>query len=259
MNRTNTPAENQKPRSVVAGPARSDRGRRLVGGVAAAVAAAAVGVVVWSCDPGGSGSSQPPTKPSPDSAETTDLAAAEGLAAAFAHHDAAGAAPYLAPGTTAPWPEWPVHLKRDAAWGVRYLMEPCTPTTTGSATTVFSCPFALHTLGSRKLGKGPFLDNTLTVVVSDGKVISAESEIPYQRNGVQRHLESVAGWIADNHPNNEHFLLQDEMNVKRAEWLRWVGLWKQYIRDYVAATNAAHEPDCAKRNHLMGSSACVVP
>jgi hypothetical protein len=146
-------AEHQKLQSTVAGQARSDRRRWVVGGVAAAAVAAAVAVVIWTSDPFGYRSSPPPTR-APDSTETTSLAAAEGVVAAFVNNDAAGAAPYLAPGTKAPWPEWPVHMKRDAAWGVKYLMEPCVPTTTTSDLTVFACPFAMHLLGSREVGKG---------------------------------------------------------------------------------------------------------
>jgi hypothetical protein len=161
------------------------------------------------------------------------------MAAAFANHDAAGAAPYLAPGTKAPWLVGAVAVKRDAAWGVKYLMEPCVPTTTDSLTTVFSCPFAMHLLGSREVGKGPFPDNVLTVYVSDGKVTSADNTMPFETNGLQRHLDSVFAWLAENHPKNKRFLLQDEVDVKPADWPRWAGLWKQYTRQYVAATNEA--------------------
>jgi hypothetical protein len=238
MNRTNTRAEHQKLQSVLADQARTGRRRWVVGGLAAAVVAAAVGVVLWSSDSGGHRSSPPPTN-APDSIETTSLAAAEGVAAAFVNHGTAGAAPYLAPGMKAPWAGWPASIRRDLAWGVKYLMEPCAPTTTDSLTTVFSCPFAMHLLGSREVGKGPFPDNVLNVDVSGGKVTSADSVIPFETNGVLRYLHSIYGWIGENHPKNEHFLLQDEVDVKRADWPRYSELWKQYVREYVAATNEA--------------------
>ena len=230
MNRTNTQVEHEKFQSVVADQARTDRRRWVAGGVAAGVAAAVVGAALWSSDLGGD-SSSPPVAQAPDA----DLATAEGFAAAFVAHDAAAAAQYLAPGTEAPWPDWRAEWKRNEAYGVEYLMKPCTEL----GASVFTCPYAMHLLGSREVGKGPFPDNTLTVTVIDGEVRSADSTIPFETNGVEQHLESVHAWIVENHPKDEPFLMKDEADLRPAEWPRWTRLWKQYTQEYVAATNQA--------------------
>ena len=243
MQRTNTLAEHQKLQSVVADQARTDSRRRwVVGGVAAAalvaVAGGAVGIAFSSSDPGGDPSS-PPIAQAPDSTGTADLPAAEGFAAAFADHDAAAAASYLAAGTEEPWDDWRAEWKRNAAWGVDYLMKPCTESSTTMDTTTFTCPFAMHLLGSREVGEGPFRGNTLWVAVTDGKVRWAESTIPFETNGVQRQLTSVDAWIAENHPKDAPFLQQEEQEVRPAEWPRWTRLWQQYTQEYIAATNKA--------------------
>ncbi len=237
MHSSNTEVEHQELPAVAERP-RIDRRRWVVGGFAAVVAAALIGVALWTFAPGGADTSSPPAQ-TPDSPGAADLAAAEGLVAAFVHHDAAGAAPYLATGTEAPWPEWSVHAQRDAAWGVEYLMEPCAETGRTSFSAVFYCPFTFHLLGSREVGNGPFTDNVLQVSVTDGKVTSAHRTIPYETNGVGEHLDSVMAWLGENHPENEAFLTKDEVELEPAEWPRWTRLWKQYTQEYVAATNEA--------------------
>jgi hypothetical protein len=244
MNRTRTDAETLSISPVVVDQARPAHRRWVVGGLAAAVAAAALGVFVSSGDSDTQRSSPPPAKAShssaaADSSAEADLAAAEGIAAAFDHHDTAWAASYLAPHT--PIPDWvgPVIVKRDLAWGATAIMRPCRATTTYASLTVFSCPFAIHLLGSREVGEGPFPHNTFTVDVSDGEVTAADVVIPFETNGLGRYLDSVFAWIDENHPSDSRFLHQDEADVRPAEWPRYTRLWKQYVSEYVAATNHA--------------------
>lgn len=242
MDRANTVTEHGGS-TVVEGRVRSDRRRWLLGGVAALVAAAVVGSTMWTLAPDGEDTSPPPGRtPEPTGAAdlaAAGLAAAEGLAAAFTNHDAAGATPYLAAGTEAPWPEWGAHARRDVAWGVDYQMQPCAETARSSFFAVYSCPFALHLLGSREVGKGPFPDNVLEVTVTDGKVTSAHRTIPFDANGVGDHLDTVMAWLGKNHPGDEPFLTKDEAEVTPAEWPRWTRLWKQYTQEYIATVNEA--------------------
>ena len=239
MKRTNTIVEHQKLQSAVtADQAPTDPRRRwVVGGVAAAAAAAVtVGIALSSPDTAAD-PSRPPIAQAPETA-TTDLDAAKGFAAAFADHDPTAAASHLAPGEE-PWGGWRAGWRRDSAWGVEYLMEPCTRKYDMADSTVFDCPFAMHLLGSREVGEGPFRGNILHVTVADGQVTSADSTIPFDTNGVGQHLDSVHAWVAENHPKDDRFLSKAEEDLKAGEWPRWTRLWKQYIREYVAATNEA--------------------
>lgn len=238
MERTDTLAEHQKFEWIVADQTRTDVRRRWIGGgVAAAVAAVAVAIAVTSADPGEDPSS-PPIAQAAGPTRTADLAAAEGLAAAFVNHDLDAAASYLAPGAQ-PWAGWKAAWKRDAAYRVEYLMEPCAQAyTIADSTVVFTCPYAMHLLGSGEVGEGPYRDNVLSVTVTDGKVRWADSTMPFETNGMAEHYDAVHTWVADNHPQAyKHFLVKDEQDVTPAEWPKWARLWKQYIKEYVAAAN----------------------
>jgi hypothetical protein len=243
MKDTDTMVEHQKLEWIVAAETRSDHRRRwILGGVAAAVAVVAVGIAASSADPGDDRSKPPiaQTPQAPESNGAADLAVAESFAAAFVAHDVDAAESYLAPGMTQPWLGADRAWKRDAAYRVEYLMKPCTETGSTTDSTIFTCPYSMHLLGSREVGKGPYRGNTLWVTVADGKVRSADTEMPFETNGMGEHFDEVHTWVADHHPQDyNQFLVRDEQNVGPVEWPRWTRLWQQYIKEYIAATNQA--------------------
>jgi hypothetical protein len=137
-----------------------------------------------------------------------------------------------------PWLGAEKAWQRDAAYRVEYLMQPCTGTGTSVGATIFTCPYSMHLLGSREVGKGPYRGNTLWVTVADGEVRSADTDMPFETNGMSEHFDAVHDWVANHHPqNHKHFLAKDEQYVRPAEWPRWTRLWQQYIKEYIAATN----------------------
>ena len=244
MKRTDTMVEHQNLEWLVADQTRTDSRRRwMLGGAAAAVAAAvAVGIAASSADPGDDRSKPPiaQTPQAPESNGAADLAVAESFAAAFVDHDVEAGASHLAPGMQEPWLGAEKAWQRDAAYRVEYLMKPCTETGSTTDSTIFTCPYSMHLLGSREVGKGPYRGNTLWVTVADGKVRSADSDMPYETNGMGEHFDAVHTWVADHHPQvYKHFLVKDEQDVTPAEWPRWTRLWKQYTQEYVTATNRA--------------------
>jgi hypothetical protein len=236
MNRTKAQVEDSELQPRVSDPARSTSLRWVIGLVAAAVVASAVGFAVLASHQG-EDSTGPTPAPAQDSPAAADTAAAQGVAAAFVAHDADAATPYLAPGAEL-WDGWRRHWERDAAWSVEVLMEPCVPGSGASIPTEFTCPFAMNLMGSRQVGSGPFADNALTISVTDGKVSSAHREMPFETNGLGRHLDSVFAWVEANHPDDVAFLGQDELEMAQDDWPRWLRLWKQYIAEYVAANEA---------------------
>ncbi|MFH8252001.1 hypothetical protein ACH3VR_16670 [Microbacterium sp. B2969] len=177
----------------------------------------------------------PTPAPAPDPARTADLDAAQAMAAAFADHDVGAAAQYLAPDAEL-WDGWIRHWERDSAWSVEVAMEPCVEMTPTSWATEFTCPFAMHLMGSREVGAGPFLGNALTVRVADGKVLSAHRKMPSDTNGLAEHLDSVYAWLEANHPADVAFLGTDELAVAEDRWPGWLELWTQYLAEYIAAT-----------------------
>ncbi len=224
MSRTKTEEEYRQFQSAVVGQPRRDLRRWVVAGVAAAVVGLAVGVALWSSDPDREGS-QLPAATVPDATSAANLAAAEAVAAAFAAHDTELLAPYLEPGLSPPASTWETEMKRDAAWSVEYLLEPCTQSyETFLNVFVFECPYSLHLLGSREVGQGPFPDNRIVVIAQDGKIQSADTEMRWQTNGISPYLDAVAAWLEENPPTDSRcaprspkacatFMNKDEVEV----------------------------------------------
>lgn len=237
MNRTRTQAEDRELQPDVSDPATRSSLRWVIGLVAATVVASAVGFAVLASNQG-EDLTTPTPAPAPDSVEAAALAAAQGVADAFVAHDADAAAPYLAPGAEL-WDGWSRHWERDAAWSVEVLMEPCAVAPGSTAATEFICPFAMHVMGSREVGSGPFPDNALTLRVNDGKVYAAHREMPFATNGLEQHLDSVSTWLEATHPDDVAFLGKDEPDVAQGQWPRWLQLWKQYVAEYIAANQAS--------------------
>ncbi len=236
MNRMKMDAVEPQLQSHVSAPERNSSLRWVIGLAAAAAAAATVGCASLTSIPGEvlTGPSPGPTQ---DSAEAADLAAAQGVADAFVSHDPGAAEQYLAPGAEL-WEGWSRHWERDAAWSVEVLMEPCTGQPIGSVGTNVTCPFAMHVMGSREVGAGPFTENTLTIRVKDGKVISAHREIPFAANGIGQQFDAVYAWLDGNHPDDVALLEMDELEIPEDEWPEWLELWKQHLAEYIAANKA---------------------
>lgn len=243
MNDTDTQQQLQAFLDSVEGREHQPTTRRWVAvGAAAAVAAAAVtAVALWGPGPTERPEPAPPV-PSQDGA--ADRATAEEFAAAYADLDADRMADLMATGSQ-PWDTWRATLRRDVAWEVERLMRPCRRTAEATEGIVFSCPFAMHLRGSEEVGRGPFTDNTLEVVVQEGEVTLADYTQLVDFNGVSAHLAKVDRWIEDSHPEDVAFLRIPAMYRKtvdvdlgEAEWSQWTRLTQRYTAEYVAAVQS---------------------
>jgi hypothetical protein len=239
MNDTDTQTELQTFRDTVEGHENPSRTRRRVAIAAAAAvaAAAATAVALWGPGP----AEQPePAPPVPGQDRVADPETAEAFAAAFADLDADRMADLMADGVQ-PWDTWRATLRRDVAWDVERLMQPCRRTAEATEGIVWTCPYEMHLRGSEEVGRGPFGDNALEVVVKDGEVTFADyTQLP-DFNGTTAHLAKVDRWIAENHPEDFAFLRMDQadrktvdMGFSEAEWSRWTQLSQRYTDEYVA-------------------------
>jgi hypothetical protein len=205
------------------------RRRHAIGG--ALVAAAAVtAAAVWAADLDGSGSDSDPVGPSVERTEAERVA--DEFFAAVAAGDEDLAASYVAPGTV-PWDEYQSEMRRDAAWDVKYLLEPCQELSTSPAGTNVVCAFDYYSLGSDELGLEPFEKNTLTLRISDGQVVHSEPTYNSGSNGEDELFASIGAWIRDNHPGEWRFLANTE-GYTQAELNRWYRLWERRVDEYVA-------------------------
>lgn len=233
MNSTDTQAERERLYDVLdAKP--TTNSRRLAVGAAIVAAAVAVAAVVWSFGGGDDRTVIPPTQ-QPDSGQAADEAVAQEFVAAYVEGDVQRAASFLAP-SVEEFPDGRRAVERNSAWGIEYLLEPCTTLTEPTSDRLYvDCQFDMHLMSSREVGLEPFTGNNFSVVVEDGEVVSADITHPYETNGIQEHLEAVFGWVEENHPADAAFLDREESAVPRAEWQRWLRVWEKRLGDYVDA------------------------
>lgn len=239
MNDTDTQTELQTFRDTVAGHERRRSTRRRVGAIAAAAAlgaAAVTAVALWGPDPA---TKPEPAPVVPSNDRAADGATAEAFAAAYADLDADRMADLMADEVQL-WDGWRSSLRRDIAWDTEILMRPCRRTAEATEGPVYTCPYAMHMRGSEEVGRGPFRDNSLEVVVRDGQVTFADFTRLVDFNGISAHLAKVDLWIAENHPEDAAFLSIDsaygdgEVELSEAEWPRWTRLSQRYTDEYVA-------------------------
>ncbi|WP_432477050.1 hypothetical protein [Nocardioides sp. GXQ0305] len=239
MNETDTQTELQAFRDTVEGRDNPPRTRRrvVIAAAAALAAAAAVVIAVWAPDPA---ESPEPAPPVPGQDRAADRETAEAFAVAYADLDADRMADLMADGVQ-PWDTWQATLRRDVAWDVERQMQPCRRTAEATEGIVFTCPYTMHLRGSEEVGRGPFGDNTLEVVVQDGEVTLADYTQLVDFNGITAHLAKVDRWVAENHPEDFAFLRMERVDRKavdpgfsEAEWSRWTRLSQRYTDEYVA-------------------------
>jgi hypothetical protein len=235
MSHANTQEALQTFQSVAADQPPKSRRLLVVAGVAAAVVALVVGLVLWPSDP--LADDVLPAVETPDLTSASELAVAEDVAAAFVAHDLNLLTPHLDPDVSPSLASWAREFMRDKAWNVELRMEPCVVRESPYYMHAVQCPFSTHLLGSEEVGRGPFFDNQLSVLLKDGKVLSAETDYGWEANGIQPHYDAVMAWVEKNNPQDAEFLLTDEQAVEPNDWPRWSRLWHRSIADYIAATN----------------------
>ena len=240
MNRTDTQAELRKfhDRAAEEGPGRN-RARWAVGGAAAA-AVVAVGVGLLAADLGDDrADSGPAGDPAP--AQTAAEQVAQDAVTAFTTGDADRLASLLAPGAL---PGWRAAIREDQAWSRTYDVEPCREQGSRSEGTEVGCLFSYHLWHSEELGVGPFENNFFTVVVKDGKVVSAVASYNFANNGQSDLFDAIGAWVRANHPGDWRFMANTEGHTP-AEMQSWYQLWEQYSQEYADAQAQAGEGDSA--------------
>lgn len=211
----------------------SRRPRRWVAGTVAVAAAAAVVVSAWLVR------GDQPTTPAPAS-PTRDVAesVATDYLEALYRYDLKTAEAQLADGAvidgSADLDEW----RRGAAWlraaGMWLVGHECEADATSAAGTPVHCAFELHGLGSERLGRGPFADNTLDLMVVDARITTATEEWPYTQNGFAVNAwEPFSSWISVNHPDRARYMYSADRTAAQ-HTPRSIRLWERYVAEYVA-------------------------
>ena len=202
----------------------------VIAGLATIVTIVAVAVIAWLL----SGEDEPTARTPVDSnadavavsfMETThayDLDRAVGMLAEDAEIvDAADVA------------DWRNGLAWEEAAGFTLAELSCREGQTTSSGTSVHCSYALHGLGSKQLGRGPYGGGTADLTVLDGKITSIEENWPFIENGFSAEMwEPFEAWIARHHLA-DHTVMYGE-SLTKAESARSLRLWEMYIAEYVA-------------------------
>lgn len=236
MNTTNT---QEKLASLLANSSRRlqrRRGRWATGGLV--VAAATAAVLFWVAN----GDTEP-VEPAPAGIDTVGLATTF-LEAIYAHDtDRAegmmspevrigGDSAFDEPASVAEWRE---EIAWNAAIGVSLADRSCSVGATTASTTEVSCVYAIHALGSERLGRGPFEGNTLDVTIRDGEIVEFQDAWDFMRNGFSAEMwEPFAAWVAQEHPADARTMYTDSSHSEPRFGPASLRLWEQRIADYVA-------------------------
>ena len=180
-----------------------------------------------------------PTTPTPASPtqEVAESVAADYLEAMY-RYDVETAEAQLADGAvvdgSADRDVWRDNLRWLRAAGMWLADHTCEAGDTSTDGTSVRCTYALHGLGSERLGRGPFADNTLDLMVVDARITAATEEWPYTQNGFAVEAwEPFSGWISLKHPDDARYMyISDRTAAKQTP--RSIRLWERYVAEYVA-------------------------
>jgi hypothetical protein len=219
------------------------RPRTRIGLVAAAATAAAVVAALVVVDASRDDGSVTPAGPV-DTRAATELAS--DFVDAVATYDGDRAASYLAAGARIELRTSIVdaesigpQLRWTQAAGWRMLPGRCEEATVSApapAVTI-ACAFAVHGLGSERLGRGPFPHYVFRLTVVDGEIVSGR-ELGSDGFGTTM-WEPFTAWLLSNHMDDAEFMYADwPGNTQPALTERSARLWEKNVDRYVGAVTA---------------------
>ena len=223
----------------------SARRRRLTWGIGSLAAAAAVAItLVLTGVPGLSTDHAESPLPARDRAP---VAVATDFVDAFAAHDATRAARDLAPGADVQiWEDadgnsdWQRGLVWAEAVGFTVLPGDCAPEQGDGSRTTVRCPFDLHSIGSDRIGRGPFHDNAFLLVVDDGQIVAAEMVVTPATNGFQTEMwEPFSAWLLREYPADFAVMIREVDGVQAPSFTDdSITRWRHRIVSWLALHQA---------------------
>ena len=237
MDGTNTEEELDRFLEDTGRSARRRRRTRVAGGLAAVAALAAL--VVWHPDLGANKADPDPATPERRAEQT-----AAAFVQAYGAFDRDRAASYLADDAALTiWTDRDGndHWKRGNRWleaaGARVVLDKCDALWTAGTETYVSCVYDLHALGSERLGRGPYPDNTFSLTVDHARIVDASMELASRSNGFYEEMwRPFAAWVTRTHPDAARQMYYRYPQLDNAsETPRSFALWRRMVPEFVAA------------------------
>ena len=194
--------------------------RRTVWGLSAAAAAAAVVVALLLT--GVPGLSSDDAENRVPAGPRTPVGIATHFVEAFAAYDSVEASRDLALGADMKiWKgtggTWQRRLVWADAVGFTMLPGDCATQQRLGSRTLVSCPFDMHSLGSDRIGRGPYHDNVFYVVVDDGEIVTTEMVVPSERNGFADEMwDPFTEWLEREYPADFAVMVNELLGTGRA-------------------------------------------
>ena len=240
MSRTDTEGRLQ---ALLADTRAADRRRRLTWGISAVAAVAAVvTALVLTGVPGVPSDDAEKQVPARD---RSPVQLASDFVDAFADYDPVGASQDLAPGADMKiWDGADGTWQRGLVWadavGFTVLPGDCAPQQRNGTRTLVRCPFDLHSLGSDRIGRGPYPDNAMYVVVDDGQIVTTEMDIPFATNGFADEVwDPFARWLEREYPADFARMIHEVEGVQQPSFTDdAIARWRTRMVSWLAVNHA---------------------
>jgi len=144
--------------------------------------------------------------------------------------------------------EWQRGLVWAEAVGFKVLPSECAPEQRTGSRTMVRCPFALHSLGSDRIGRGPYPDNAFYVVVDKGEIVATEMVVPSETNGFRDEVwDPFAQWLQREYPADFAVMIRDVDGVQVPSFTgdsitRWRHRIVSWLALHQALRNTASSP-----------------
>jgi hypothetical protein len=182
--------------------------------------------------------SRPVDQPPPVE-QSSPMQVANDFVAAYTAYDANTVASLLAPDADVSGmfqrSDWRLGLRYMDAIRMRLLLTPCEETASSPSLTVVKCFFNFHALGSDELGLGSFGPAVIGLTIRDGKVIDAETNVPYALTDDKfktQVWEPFAAWMRAMYPGQIDLLYTDATMTAALITEDSVPLWETRTREY---------------------------
>jgi hypothetical protein len=128
------------------------------------------------------------------------------------------------------------------AAGYKQTINDCAQVGNSASGVIVSCAFDLQAIRSDEIGLGPYTDNVWRLTVRDGKIVSAQQEMPHSSNGFSTQVWApFAAWVSIRHPDDvlTMYINYDDMSTIGTQRFAEDSnrLWERRSAEYVAAVN----------------------
>ena len=136
--------------------------------------------------------------------------------------------------------DWQRGLVWAEAVGLKVLPGECAQEQRTGSRTMVRCPFDWHSLGSDRIGRGPYPDNAFYVVVDKGEIVTTEMVVPSETNGFQDEMwDPFTQWLQREYPADFAVMIREIEGVQVPSFTDdSISRWRHRIVNWLALHQA---------------------